>query len=53
MRKQLMKFGSPGYAAPDPKNFPTLEKAVEMLLKALEENPPRPVTVPPAPVDSR
>jgi len=32
---------------------PTLEKAVEVLLKSLEENPPRPVTVPPAPVDSR
>jgi tricorn protease len=32
---------------------PTLEKAIEVLLKSLEENPPRSVTVPPAPVDSR
>ena len=30
-RKRLMKYGSPGYATPKPKNFPTLEETVEMI----------------------
>jgi hypothetical protein len=31
LRKRLMKYGAPGYAAPDPKNFPTLAEVVEMI----------------------
>ena len=31
MRQKLMKYGSPGYAAPDPRNFPTHEDVVEMI----------------------
>lgn len=31
MRKKLMKYGSPGYVAPDPKNFPALADVVEMI----------------------
>jgi len=31
LRKRLMKYGGPGYAPPDPKNFPTLAEAVEMI----------------------
>ena len=30
-RERLMKYGSPGYAAPDPRSFPTLEAAVDMI----------------------
>ena len=32
---------------------PSLERAVEELLRQLEENPPEPVTAPPAPTDFR
>jgi hypothetical protein len=31
LRSKLMKFGSPGYASPDPRNFPTLADATEMI----------------------
>ena len=31
MRKRLMKYGSPGYAAPDPTSFPALAEAVGMI----------------------
>jgi len=31
MRNRLMKYGSPGYVAPDPRNFPTLAETVEMI----------------------
>ena len=31
LRKKLMKYGSPGYAAPDPRNFPALPDVVEMI----------------------
>ena len=31
MRQRLMKYGSPGYAPPDPRNFPTHEEVVEMI----------------------
>ena len=31
LRKRLMKYGGPGYAPPDPKNFPTLAEVVEMI----------------------
>jgi len=30
-RQRLMKYGSPGYVAPDPRSFPTLEAAVDMI----------------------
>lgn len=30
-RTKLMKYGSPGYATPEPANFPTLEDTVEMI----------------------
>jgi len=31
LRKRLMKYGGPGYAPPDPKNFPMLAEVVEMI----------------------
>ena len=31
LRKRLMKYGGPGYAPPDPKNFPPLAEVVEMI----------------------
>ncbi len=31
LRKRLMKYGGPGYAPPDPKNFPTLAEVVGMI----------------------
>jgi len=31
LRKKLMKYGGPGYAPPDPANFPTLEQVVAMI----------------------
>ena len=31
IRKKLMKVGSPGYATPEPANFPTLAEAVSMI----------------------
>ena len=31
IRKKLMKYGSPGYATPEPTNFPTLAQTVSMV----------------------
>ncbi len=31
MRKQLMKYGSPGYATPEPSSFPTLNEVVQCI----------------------
>ncbi len=31
MRYRLMKYGSPGYVSPEPKNFPTHEETVSMI----------------------